>query len=426
MADLTQFITSIGSMVRQTTPLTMSIDKINKKIDDLTARRALALDTKVLRQANAEIAALEGQRDRLTNANPPSGMLSGFLSMAADLGKGMLSAGIDKQLKEAGDKGGQAYEMTGRQAETAAGKIIVLQNSINALSASMGSGLLNAMSPLISAAQYLVDYPELLMGIVAALGFLAVALEWAAIKQAFLNFVTKFNPMMLLVTVIIIAVSWIAHLVRSYEGWGQAMQGLWTIIKAFCNNVVILSKAVFQNLIFSFEMFRLSIKHSGQYMLGMVSKIVNAMNLARQAKFAEAKEVLFADIKTTAKAEIETLVRNQKKRQATDLADLTKNFQVMSNTDVLNKVNRKSPKQRDLSLPGAPEMASPSGIPNTLKDTSNGITAGGTKNIHINVQKFFEHLNIYSASVAQGLDDTEQRVKEMLLRVINSTSQSIS
>ena len=422
-----RFIANIGSMVRQTRPLKMSLDQINEKIEDLTKSRALSLDTKQIRRTNAEIAALEGKRDRLTNSSSSSGMLSGFLGMAADVGKSMLSAGMDKQLKEAGDKGGQGLEMTGRQAKTAAGSIIILQNSISALSASVGSDLLNAMSPLISVAQYLVDYPELLMGIAAALGFLAVALEWAAIKQAFLNFVMQFNPMMLLVTFIILVIAAIVHLARKYEGWGQAMQALWTVIKAWCSNVGIHFKDFFQEVIFRAEMFWLRIKQIFQFVGGAVSNLMNALKLALQFKFADAKAALTAEIKTGSVAkEIASLEQKRKSQRAENMIGLATGNKLMG-TSVWGQLKPAPQKKRDLSMPGAtPDMAAPSGIPDTLKDTNSGITGGGTKNIHINVQKFFEHLNIYSASVAQGLDDTEQRVKEMLLRVINSTSQSVS
>ena len=53
------------------------------------------------------------------------------------------------------------------------------------------------------------------------------------------------------------------------------------------------------------------------------------------------------------------------------------------------------------------------------------ITGGGSRptNITVNLGKFMDSLIIQAQSVEEAIPETEQRLKEMLLRVLNSVNQ---
>jgi tape measure domain-containing protein len=54
----------------------------------------------------------------------------------------------------------------------------------------------------------------------------------------------------------------------------------------------------------------------------------------------------------------------------------------------------------------------------------NGITGGGTRNVYITVGKFFDNIIIKPVNgLQQGLDDFEERVMDVMLRVTNSAGQ---
>lgn len=77
-----------------------------------------------------------------------------------------------------------------------------------------------------------------------------------------------------------------------------------------------------------------------------------------------------------------------------------------------------------------PEGLKPSGVeglgvaPGSLKDSNKGITSGGSRptNITINLNNLVEELHVTPADLKEGVDEIERRVKEALLRVLNSAN----
>lgn len=59
---------------------------------------------------------------------------------------------------------------------------------------------------------------------------------------------------------------------------------------------------------------------------------------------------------------------------------------------------------------------------NTSSTQANNITNGGTKKIDIHINKFFDNINISAQKIDQGYDQMEQKIVEVMLRVLGSAN----
>lgn len=344
-----------------------------------------------------------------------------------DMEAGKISyAMVAQAIESATNKGGRFFEMTKQLAETAPGKLLALQGSFEGLMGTIGSGLLNALEPLIDIFQYLVDYPELILGIVAAFGAYMIVVKGAAVAQGILNFVMSLNPIGLLVMAIVGLIILIVHLVKKYDGWGKAMMNLWGSIKSFVSYVGLAFKDFFQEVGYRLEMFVLKMMHSFQFIGGVIQNFIKALSLASQGKFLDAKNALFAEIKTSASAEIEALEKNrkdQKKKNLNEMAGSIKSMQVLWGGVKLTKaIGEKSAD----SIGGMnTSFSGMTSAPSAGVDANKGITSG-VKNLTINIGKFQDKTEIHTTTLNEGFENFEDKLMEMFLRVANSGGAAIA
>ncbi|WAC40585.1 tape measure protein [Pedobacter sp. SL55] len=344
-----------------------------------------------------------------------------------DMEKGKISFSMVQQaIMSATSEGGRFYNMTNTLAETAPGKLLGLQGAFEGLMARVGASTLEAMVPLMDFGQWLIDSPALLNGLASAIAALTVGIgiwqvvtKWAAITQWALNIAVMW-PVFLIAAIIGLIVA----LVSKYEGWGAAMKALWAVIKSFCMLAWIAFKNMFQEIGFRAELFWLKIKQTFQWVGGAIANLMNAMRLALSFKFAEAKQALFAEIKTKATAEIETLEKSRQQQRQSNLKEFADNLNSISKNSKLIKLTKKKD-SGTASADGIGGLAgglagAASGAPSSMASSNNGISGGGVKNLTITVNKFFDELNIHAASASNGIDDMEQKIKEVFLRVVNS------
>lgn len=337
-------------------------------------------------------------------------------------------------IETATNKGGRFFNMTNNLAETAPGKLLGLQGSIEGLAATVGVGLLEAMSPLIDLGQWFVDAPEMIFGFLGAIAALTVGIgiwrvvtQWAAISQWLLNIAVMWP-----VVLIAVLAGAIVMLVSKYQGWGKAMNSLWVVIKAWCSNVGIGFKDAFQEIGFKLEWLILKVKGGFQFISSTVGNFMRALKLASEFKFGEAKEALTAEIKTKASAEIETLERTRKSQRAKNLSDFAANLSTMQNTGVWNKLTlRNGKKGKSLTDPKdfMSSLGGPEGTitaPSVASDTAGGISGGGVRSITITVGKFFDDLHFHSSKTSSNeMQDVEDKVIEMFMRITNSGNAAL-
>lgn len=332
---------------------------------------------------------------------------------------------VAKALEHATGKGGAFYDMTRKIGETTPGKLIALQGSIQGLTARVGVSMLDMLSPLITFTQWIVDTPVALnslaagiAALVVGIGIFSIVTNWAAISAWLLNIALMWP--VLLIAVLIAA---IVAVVTYYEGWGKAMQALWAVIKAWTSNVGIAFKDFFQEVGYKAELFWLKIKQTFQFIGGAIGNLMNALKLALQFKFGEAKQALFAEIKTKASAEIETLEKNRKAQRSQNMVDFANNLQTISkNSKLIKLTERKGSKSADEIGGFAGGLAGSAGIPDSAKSTNNDITSGGTKTVNISIGKFQDQtvINNTGGSFSDSIAEIEDKLGEMFLRITNS------
>jgi tape measure domain-containing protein len=87
---------------------------------------------------------------------------------------------------------------------------------------------------------------------------------------------------------------------------------------------------------------------------------------------------------------------------------------------ILKSVTQPTP----TTTPGLTGNTSPSGSPSAdfsaLNETSSKINGGGVRNITINLGKMFDDIVIHTQTINEGIDHLEDKVKEALMRVLNS------
>ncbi|MBC7399848.1 MAG: tape measure protein [Mucilaginibacter sp.] len=332
-------------------------------------------------------------------------------------------------IEMATSKGGMFYNMAKQLGETAPGKLMALSGAFDVLQAKAGSSILEMMSPLLDFGNWLINSPNLLMGLVWGIGAVAVAygawsavMGWAAIKAAIFNIVA-FWPLL----VIMVLVAAIATLIYKYQGWGKAMEALWIITKAAVSNIGIAFKNFFQEVGYRADLFGLKIKETFQFVGGTIGNLMRALMLAGQMKFGEAKQALFAEVKTSATSEITELEKRRGKQVSQNLYDVAQN-RSLQGIGVLSKLTeRKGKSPADLGM-GSITDIKPGGAntPTSLGKTNDGITGGGVKNLTINIGKFQDKTEIHTTNLKQGINEIEDTLAEMFLRIVNSGGAAIA
>ena len=59
-------------------------------------------------------------------------------------------------------------------------------------------------------------------------------------------------------------------------------------------------------------------------------------------------------------------------------------------------------------------------------ETSAAITGGGVRDIHINIAKFQDKTEIHTASFKESVAEAEDMLKNMFLRIVNSSAAALS
>ncbi|WP_192825288.1 tape measure protein [Rufibacter sp. LB8] len=344
---------------------------------------------------------------------------------------------VANSIDTATGKGGRFFEMTKQIGETAPGKLLALQGAAQGLAANFGSNMLSLMEPLLDFGQWLVSTPGMVNGLTAAIGALTAGIgiynivtKWATVSAWLMNLALMW-PVILIAAI----VGGIVMLVSKYQGWGDAMKALWTVIKLWVSNVGIAFKDFFQEIGFKLELFVLRIKESFQFIGGTIQNFITAMKLAAQMDFAGAKKALGAKVTTTATAEIEALERTRGTQRAKNLSDFMSNMNTARNIDILGKLKPRNAKAAKgatatgggfLNSFGGAGTGTGKGAPASLGETASGITGGGVRTMNINIGKMVEKIEVHSSNLSEGLNDIEQKVMEAFLRVTNSAAGALN
>jgi hypothetical protein len=277
---------------------------------------------------------------------------------------------------------------------------------------------------------------DIVVGLTIALGFLTIALSWHSIvakgaaiatavlegAQAALNFVMNMNPIVRIITLLILLGTWIYHLVKKYDGWGQSLRGVWEIIKGFVKLNVIAWKDLGENIWYWIQYAWLKVKGFVEWIGGAMGNVWRAIKLAAQFKFGEAKAALTAEIKTSVTGELAEL---EKKHNAGQLKNTEAAIAAVKQMQTgYGMIGLK--KKAGVDATGKTEEAglgtnTTTTTPGVIgKDGADKVNSGGQRSIVINIAKQIEKLEVHVMSGKEGAVEIESQVREAMRRVLYS------
>ncbi|WP_299682971.1 hypothetical protein [uncultured Tenacibaculum sp.] len=311
------------------------------------------------------------------------------------------------------------------------------------------NNFINAMFPLQEGG-YLFEWIKFILeglGVVLSYISLGLSIVFETLKPiapvigmiatvwALWNAIMYLSPLTWLIIGIVAVVAAIAILIKYTKGWGTAWQGLGDMLSAIWQQIKSDFWFLIDSIGYGFKLAFLNIVSFGQRAVQFVKNIGQAIKLAWQGKFSEARETLTQKIETKAQVQIEELKKNRDQRVKQYQLDFLNNAKTFG--EGLKKVQSLSfdgkGLQRDISKvknnfsfsadKTGNETPSLSTIPSGTQQGIGNITDGGKKQTNINVHfdKLIEQMNITTEQFVEGVDEMEDKVKEALLRVLNST-----
>lgn len=350
--------------------------------------------------------------------------------------KGAISAKmIEGAFASATGPGGQFYQMMEKQSQTLAGRWSTFMDGAKEKLLTLGNILMPLVNKVLDFGTALMNGNPAALMFAGGIGVLALGIwgasaatgAWATI-QGVLNTVMNANPIFRIISLILILGGIIYMICTRYEGWGKSMQGLWQIIKGFVSLNLIVWKQLGETIWYYIQFAWLKLKGFVEYTAGAFSNVFKALQLASQFKFAEAKQALFAEIKTTASGELAALEKKHSegklKNQQDAIAAITQMSEGYKMIGLKKKVQSQAPIidiNTGKQVPANPNTAFDGLGGNTGKERAASINSGGQKSIVIHIGKQIEKLeqNIYGGST-EAADNIEAAVREAMKKVINN------
>lgn len=357
----------------------------------------------------------------------------------ADLDKAMEKGAITIDMvktafQHATGPGGKFHNMMKEQSQTLGGQWSTFMDGVHHKLRSLGEFLSPVAKGLMQFGTALMAGEGPALAIAIAIGSVAAAIwggtiatgAWT-VAQTILNAVMAANPIILIIGLIIALGVWIYSLCQKYEGWGKSLQGLWQIIKGFVNYNIAAWKNFGENIWYWIQFAWLKVKGFVEWIGGAMSNVWNAIKLAAQFKFGEAKAALTAEIKTTASVELAEL---EKRHSAGKIKTEQEGLAALKQMrDGYNMIGLKKKTSGSVD----PTTASASGTANAGKvktdlssfdgsDKSGKINSGGQREIKIYITKQVGAETIYVMNAEEAAD----KVASLSLQGMRRAMQSLN
>ena len=278
----------------------------------------------------------------------------------------------------------------------------------------------------------------------------------AAIAWGILNAVIAISPIGWIVIAIVSLITVIGMVIKYTDGWGQSWQALKTIFELAWNQIKLMFNYGVQNFKNGFNLIILHAKDAAQTIVGIFSKVGDAIKMAMDGDFSGAFSKITEKVKTQASGEIDKLKAEQKKQDSefikstiknasgikkaasnigitVDTEGISKDFAKIKNSfsgvKSPEKGNRKTYEDAIPGLNGKGKQKDDARAPGTDSKKGSkkgdGITDGGNRltNITININKLQDQTVINVDKTERGLQNLGDKVQEILLRAVNSANQ---
>ena len=332
---------------------------------------------------------------------------------------------VRRAMDMATGEGGRFHKMLEQVADTPYGQLEGLKGQLEQMMVKIGSVFIPIASKMMSFFSWLGEQlGPILEPVVIILGSLAVGLLAAAAAQWVLNLALWSNPVGLIVAGIIVLIAVITYLISKISGWGEA----WSTV---VNNAKLTWEAFTSMIDYYWQ------KTTNSFMIGL-NKIKegwytfkNAVGMGEESENNALLEKINQDTENRKKT-IENAQKNFdekagafKKGIKNPLDELKWNEKSSLSSTVNNLKNTIMPEYSAVGGLGKDDKKKEKKKGRKKKEASDGIISGGSKqtNITINIDKVGTDTKIYVSSKEEGLSSFGERVREELLRAINSVNQ---
>jgi len=326
---------------------------------------------------------------------------------------------VKAAFESATSAGGAFYDMTNKIQQTDFGKWEAFKGQLQGVAMQIGGALAPAFGNLVTWMSESVKWIQenwnwlsLLVGvvggaIVAYQSIILVTQLWTA-AQGLLNAAMMMNPIGLLIGAIAALVVGVVWAWNHFEGFRKTIYSVWEVMKVLWSYIHAFIKPGLDNLVFQFQVFKFVVSQLwdvfkvvfdkiGDYFTTVFGPIIAAIkwmwNMAGASGIG--KEIASA----------------WNRGQSTGLASAT--------------VGGAAGLTPTAAMPGGGTMTDVFG---SLKGASagddggvtRGITGGGPRVINITISKMVERLEINAMSIDEGLNQVEEKIEEVFLRILNS------
>lgn len=331
---------------------------------------------------------------------------------------------VTKAFQHATAQGGMFHNALANAATTVQGKWGNLMGTIQTKLVALGDWLQPATKWVIDFFSALIENGPALGMIAGGIGLIAVATGGWSAAQAVLNFVMNMNPIIRIISLILILSGIIYGICRQYDGWGKSMQGVWEIIKGVTFHIGYSFKDMGQNIWYWIQYAWLKTKDFVEWIGGAMNNVFHALELAAKFDFAGAKTALTATITTSATKELADLEKSHQAGQAANQQALTAAMQQIANGKSMIGLKKTadsgSAGVNPITATGAGGDLSITGLDGGAKSKADHINSGGQRSIIINIGKQIEKLEVHVMDAKDGVNEIESMVREAMRRVMYS------
>lgn len=230
---------------------------------------------------------------------------------------------------------------------------------------------------------------------------------WTAAQWA-LNIAMTANPIGLIITGIVALVGSITYAYQKIGWFRGAINAIWETLKGFAE--------MLKNLVINRikEMISGIVGIGKTLMLFFKGEWSKAWEVGKQAT----KDLMGVGSAQKAIADAKKLGKNVANAYRTGVKQT-------KGSTVLNKIKKNKSIKDDIVGAGNGDGTNTLGDSSAFNDGLKGITEGGKKqtNIHVTIGKMVETLEIRSQNITESYEEMEDKLKEVLLRVLNSSNQ---
>jgi hypothetical protein len=308
-------------------------------------------------------------------------------------------------LQHATGPGGRFHDMLLKQSETLGGKWSTLKDHIHELALQMATALAPLLKQLVDFGEWLLQNKEYMIGLAAGIGAYVLVVQGATIAtniwrfaQLLLNTAMKMNLIGLIIGAIIFLVFWIKHAWEHFGWFRGAVYGAWEALKG-------LGTLIKDFLVDTLVNYLKGIWGLGEALVKFFKgDFSGAWESAKQAT----KDLIGVST-------IQHAVENAKKLGQNVAAGYNQGVREMATAH--GKEGTTNPEKENGIAGAAFKFSKPGG-----EDTADSISKNGVRNIHININKLVEKLEVHTVNMKEGAEEIRELITEQFLRVVNSAN----